>query len=178
MNAIQISYRDDLWIRPDEPRESLTERLANAPGDWTLEQLLHILDLAGTAPAFASDSERFVLVAEDHSWFLLEVNLLVEESASPLDTDDDFAGLNAEEFAIPGVGAGYRLVSMEAAGQWEGAPEASSELLIPRLHYFLRPIFDEASWLHATVPVPDPLDLPTVATLVEELLSGVKAARD
>ncbi len=176
MSAIEISYRDDLWIRPDEPRTSLAARLTNAPGDWTLEQLQHILDLAGAAPSFAPDSERFVLVAEDHSWFLLEVDLLVEEPSFPLDADEDFSGLNAEAFDLPGVGSGYRLVSVEAAGELDGATD--SELLIPRLHYFVRPVFDDASWLHATIQVPDPLDLPTVATLVEELLSGVSATGD
>lgn len=178
MSALVLEYNRDLWLRLDgdavEP-ELLAARLESAPADWSQEELVGIIGRALSAPTFAADAERFLLVAEDRSWYVLEVSLLSDDRGAPLDPAADFDGLTPEPVQLSAVLAGYRLVTVESAGPLQGLPGSNSDVLIPRLHYFLQ-VADDATWLYASVQVPDPLDLPAVVPLVEELLAG--AGRD
>jgi hypothetical protein len=174
VSALVLEYDRDLWLRLDgdavEPGQ-LATRLESAPADWSQEELVGIIGRALSAPTFAADAERFLLVAEDRSWYVLEVSLLSDDREAPLDPAADFDGLTPEPVQVSATLSGYRLVTVESAGPLQGLPGPASDVLIPRVHYFLE-VADDSAWLYASVQVPDPLDLPVIVPLVEELLAG------
>ncbi len=175
MSTLELSYRTDRWLRlaatTAERDRVVAAWLEDATG-WSEEELAAIVVRAASAPTFTEDAERFLLVADDRTWFVLEVSLLSGDG-TPLDPESDFGGQAAEPITLSPVLSGYRLITMESAGPVEGLNGGNSDLLLPRLHYFLELAGDDRGWVYAGMQVADPMALPVIVTLVEELLAGV-----
>lgn len=175
MSTLQLQYRTDQWLRlgaATAEREQVIAAWLDGTTDWTPGDLSAIVERAAAAPTFTADAERFLLVAEDRTWFVLELSLLSGDS-SALDPQADFEGQVAEPVQVSPDLSGYRLITMEVAGPIEGLEGDKGELLLPRLHYFLEFAGGDRGWVYAGMQVADPMALPALVPLVEELLAGV-----
>jgi len=175
MSALELNYRTDRWLRLSATaaeRDQVAAAWLEDATDWTSGELAAIVERAASAPTFTEDAERFLLVAEDRTWFVLEVSVLSGDG-TPLDPESDFGAQTAEPIRLSPSLAGYRLITMDSAGPVEGLPGDNSDLLLPRLHYFLELTGGDRGWVYAGMQVTDPMALPAIVPLVEELLAGV-----
>lgn len=175
MKALTIDQAQHHWIPLDAEPEQLGDviRAFAQSAACDFAELNRIVDTASQVPTFTEGPTRFLLVAEDRSWYVLEVNLLSDDPNAPFDPSTDLAGGHPEEVFIGESLSGHRLILLEPAGPAGQLDGANSEMLLARVNYFLRHSARPGDWLYAGVYVPDPVDLGVIVPMVESLLGTV-----